>query len=110
MIVAKCDPAFAKAEGEKLRKAFQKRRWCTSCRRFDKPSEEVVAAWRKARSKVTGIKKTKCTKETDWKDVECDTDDEEGKYPGTAQRSKGGRPRDKALPRGGQDGDIYSWQ
>ena len=33
IIVAKCDPAFAKAEGEKLRKAFEEATTCTSCRR-----------------------------------------------------------------------------
>ena len=33
IIVAKCDPAFAKAEGEKLRRPLLRRRRCTSCRR-----------------------------------------------------------------------------
>ena len=79
MIVAKCDPAFAKAEGEKLRKAFEEATTVhVLSTRFNEPSEEVVAAWYKA----NGIKKTKLNKETDWEEVECDTDDEEGKYPG----------------------------
>ena len=81
MIVAKCDPAFAKAEGEKLRKAFKgAKRVSVLSTRFNEPSEEVLAKWYKQGSKVTGVKKKK------WDDyereVECDTDDEEGKYPG----------------------------
>ena len=34
MIVAKCDPAFAKAEGEKLRKAFEEATTLTTMLRF----------------------------------------------------------------------------
>jgi hypothetical protein len=40
----------------------------------------VLAKWYKQGSKVTGVKKTKCTEETGWERVECDTDDEEGDY------------------------------
>ena len=80
MIVAKCDPAFAKAEGEKLRKAFEEATTVhVLSTRFNEPSEEVVVAWYKA----NGIKKTKevFNSET-WgmEEVECDTDDEDGWY------------------------------
>ena len=56
MIVAKCDPALAKAEGEKLRKAFAEATTVhVLSTRFNEPSEEVLAAWYKA----NGIKKMK---------------------------------------------------
>ena len=56
IIVAKCDPAFAKAEGEKLRKAFEEATTVhVLSTRFNEPSEEVLAAWYKA----NGIKKRK---------------------------------------------------
>ena len=56
MIVAKCDPAFAKAEGEKLRKAFKgAKRVSVLSTRFNEPSKEVLAKWCKA----NGFKKRK---------------------------------------------------
>ena len=54
MIAAKCDPAFAKVEGEKLKKAFEEATTVhVLSTRFNEPSEEAVAAWCKA----NGIKK-----------------------------------------------------
>ena len=56
MIVAKIDPAFAKAEGEKLRKAFEEATTVhVLSTRFNEPSEEVV----EKRYKANGVKKTK---------------------------------------------------
>ena len=50
------DPAFAKAEGEKPRKAFQEATTVhVLSTRFNEPSEEVLAKWYKA----NGIKKRK---------------------------------------------------
>ena len=43
--------------------------------RFNEPSKEVLAKWFKA----NGIKKKK-NEETDYEEVECDTDDEDGEY------------------------------
>ena len=81
IIVAKCDPAFAKAEGEKLRKAFEEATTVhVLSTRFNEPSEEALAKWYKA----NGIKKTKEVFDSEtWgtEEVECDTDDEDGKYP-----------------------------
>ena len=50
IIVAKCDPALARAEGEKLRKAFEEATTVhVLSTRFNEPSEEVLAAWYKAK-------------------------------------------------------------
>ena len=57
IIVAKCDPALAKAEGEKLRKAFEEATTVhVLSTRFNEPSEEVLAAWYKA--KVTSRRRS----------------------------------------------------
>ena len=81
MIVAKCDPAFAKAEGEKLRKAFKGAKSVSVLStRFNEPSKEALAKWYKA----NGIKKTKEVFDSEtWgtEEVECDTDDKDGRYP-----------------------------
>ena len=78
MIVAKCDPAFAKAEGEKLRKAFKgAKRVSVLSTRFNEPSEEVVAKWRKA--KWHQEEEAELGDRLEW--VECDTDDKDGEYP-----------------------------
>ena len=106
IIVAKCDPAFAKAEGEKVRKAFEEATTVhVLSTRFNEPSEEVLAAWYKA----NGVKKTKyvLNKETGKLEVvECDTDDEEGKYPGCTDPKEAASTTKLFL----EEGKTGTWQ
>ena len=104
MIVAKCDPAFAKAEGEKLRAAFKgAKRVSVLSTRFNEPSKEVLAKWYKA---TASRRRRRCG--YDDEEEECDTDDEDGEYTDDeagftrCNQSEGGGLGDKALPRGGQ--------
>ena len=69
MIVA---TALAKAEGEKLTKAFEEATTVhVLSTRFNEPSEEVLAAWYKQGSKVTGVHQRVRNEETasKWKTV-----------------------------------------
>ena len=104
MIVAKCE--IAKAEGEKVEKAFQEATTVhVLSTRFNEPSEEVLAGVvtkrMATRRRMVYVETHKQT-HSYW---ECDTDDEDGVCTVLHRSKDGRRPRrQSSSSRGGQDG------